>query len=86
MPSSCCRAPGAVPLSDPGTSQDQALQLVVWGTRGSIPSAPDDPSIFGARTSCVEIRAAGRRLVFDAGSGIVELGMSLLADTERSID
>jgi phosphoribosyl 1,2-cyclic phosphodiesterase len=66
--------------------QDRELQLVVWGTRGSIPSAPDDPSIFGARTSCVEIRAGGRRLVFDAGSGIVELGLSLLADPGREID
>ncbi|WP_062212595.1 MBL fold metallo-hydrolase [Aureimonas sp. AU12] len=59
---------------------------MIWGARGSIPWAPDDPSEYGARTSCVEIRAGARRLAFDAGSGILALGQSLVAEGATDID
>src|SRR5918996_61358 len=48
-----------------------------WGVRGSYPTA--DPSTFaiGGNTSCVEVIVAGRRLIFDAGTGIIPLGKEL---------
>jgi phosphoribosyl 1,2-cyclic phosphodiesterase len=55
------------------------MQLICWGTRGSLPSPGPDTVRFGGRTSCIEVRAAsGRSLVFDAGTGIVPLGERLV--------
>ncbi|WP_082016177.1 MBL fold metallo-hydrolase [Aureimonas altamirensis] len=62
------------------------LRLTIFGARGSIPSAPDDPSEFGARSCCVLVEADGRPLVFDAGSGIVECGRALAADGWNDVD
>ncbi len=50
------------------------LTVRFWGTRGSLPSPGARTSRYGGNTSCVEIRAGGHLLVFDAGSGIRELG------------
>ena len=48
-----------------------------WGTRGSIPTPGHATSIFGGNTTCVEIEAGEELLIFDAGSGLRELGSSL---------
>ncbi len=62
------------------------MRLEVWGARGSIPAAPDDPSAFGARTACVSIEALDRMLVFDAGTGAIALGNRLMAEGRREFD
>ncbi|WP_416358502.1 MBL fold metallo-hydrolase [Aureimonas phyllosphaerae] len=62
------------------------MRLTVWGARGTVPIAPEDPSRYGARTCCVSIEAQGRVLIFDAGTGIVDLGNRLMASGEREID
>ncbi|WP_054535309.1 MBL fold metallo-hydrolase [Herpetosiphon geysericola] len=49
-----------------------------WGVRGSHPSTGAEFSKTGGNTSCVEMRVAGQQLIFDAGTGIVELGHQLL--------
>jgi len=50
-----------------------------WGTRGSIAKAGPGTLRYGGNTSCVEVRADdGTLLVLDAGSGIHELGLSLM--------
>ena len=56
------------------------LTVRFWGTRGSLPSPGPDTSRYGGNTSCVEIRAGEHLLIFDAGSGIRELGNRLLRD------
>jgi ribonuclease BN (tRNA processing enzyme) len=39
----------------------------------------------GGNSSCVEVVAAGRRLIFDAGTGIIELGRQMMREgSERS--
>jgi phosphoribosyl 1,2-cyclic phosphodiesterase len=54
-----------------------------WGTRGSIPSPGPATARYGGNTSCVEIRfGQGRRIIFDAGSGLRALGHALLAHGE----
>lgn len=44
------------------------------GVRGSHPVPGKKTLHFGGNTSCVEVRANGNLLIFDAGTGIIELG------------
>ncbi len=56
-----------------------SLTLRFWGTRGSIPSPGLATSRYGGNTPCVELRTAdGRLVILDAGTGIRELGRSLM--------
>ena len=48
-----------------------------WGVRGSIPTPGPATSFYGGNTSCVEVRADGEIIIFDAGSGIRPLGLQL---------
>ena len=48
-----------------------------WGVRGSYPTTGPSTSEIGGDTSCVEISVAGRRLIFDAGTGIISLGKNI---------
>lgn len=56
---------------------ERAIRVKFWGVRGSYPTV--DPAAFkvGGNTSCVEVQADGRRLIFDAGTGIIPLGKEL---------
>ncbi|HEX8725856.1 MAG TPA: MBL fold metallo-hydrolase [Gemmatimonadaceae bacterium] len=57
-----------------------SLHLRFWGTRGSIPSPGPQTVRFGGNTPCVELRTAdGWLIVLDAGTGLRELGQSLIA-------
>ncbi|RMG20682.1 MAG: MBL fold metallo-hydrolase [Deltaproteobacteria bacterium] len=56
------------------------LTIRFWGTRGSLPSPGPDTTRYGGNTSCVEVRAGEHLLIFDAGTGIRELGNRLLRD------
>ncbi len=50
-----------------------------WGTRGSIPTPGAGTARYGGNTSCVELRSDdGNLFVFDCGTGIRQLGLSLL--------
>jgi phosphoribosyl 1,2-cyclic phosphodiesterase len=51
-----------------------------WGTRGSIATPGPKTLKYGGNTSCVEVRAKNHILVFDAGTGIRELGIKLLEE------
>jgi phosphoribosyl 1,2-cyclic phosphodiesterase len=64
------------------TADQPALHVTCWGTRGSIPSPGPETLRYGGNTSCVEVRAGGRRYVFDAGSGIRALGRRMDAEGE----
>jgi phosphoribosyl 1,2-cyclic phosphodiesterase len=56
------------------------LSLRFWGTRGSIPSPGASTARYGGNTPCIELRTGeGRLVILDAGTGIRELGRSLLA-------
>jgi phosphoribosyl 1,2-cyclic phosphodiesterase len=54
------------------------MKVTFWGTRGSIPTPGPRTSLYGGNTSCVEIRCGRDVLIFDAGTGIRELGLALL--------
>jgi phosphoribosyl 1,2-cyclic phosphodiesterase len=49
-----------------------------WGVRGSIPSPGPNTVRYGGNTPCVEMQVGGKRLIFDAGTGLHVLGQSLL--------
>lgn len=51
-----------------------------WGVRGSIPTPGPQTAGIGGNTSCVEVRAGGRILIFDGGTGLRPLGNSLLKE------
>ncbi|MBI2361397.1 MAG: MBL fold metallo-hydrolase [Deltaproteobacteria bacterium] len=51
-----------------------------WGVRGSYPTSDMGTLHFGGHTSCVEVRAADQRLIFDAGTGIIPLGKQVLKE------
>ena len=55
------------------------LTVQFWGTRGSIPSPGPTTVRYGGNTPCVELRTEdGWLVILDAGTGIRELGRSLL--------
>ena len=57
-----------------------SLRVQFWGTRGSIPSPGPATVRYGGNTPCVEVRtSSGWLIVLDAGTGIRELGRSLIA-------
>jgi phosphoribosyl 1,2-cyclic phosphodiesterase len=55
------------------------VTLRFWGTRGSIPSPGPLTARYGGNTTCFEVRVGERRVIFDAGSGIRQLGLDLLS-------
>src|SRR5215213_1047606 len=56
-----------------------SLSVRFWGTRGSIPSPGSSTVRYGGNTPCLELRTAeGWLIILDAGTGIRELGRSLL--------
>jgi len=56
------------------------MYIRFWGTRGSIPSPGKTTVKYGGNTSCVEVRAGKQILIFDAGTGIRDLGNQLLKE------
>lgn len=54
------------------------LKLKLWGVRGSIPTPESENLGYGGNTSCIEVRLpTGELFIFDAGSGIRNLGAQL---------
>jgi DNA-binding response OmpR family regulator len=53
------------------------LSVSFWGTRGSIAAPGPATTLYGGNTACVELRSGQDILVFDAGTGIRELGLAL---------
>jgi phosphoribosyl 1,2-cyclic phosphodiesterase len=56
------------------------LRLRFWGTRGSVPAPGPDTVRYGGNTPCIEVRTdTDWLIILDAGTGIRELGRSLIA-------
>lgn len=57
------------------------MKVKFWGVRGSIPVPGPATVGVGGNTSCVEVRTDdGILIIFDAGTGIRNLGLSLLQE------
>lgn len=59
-------------------SQSGEFFVRFWGVRGSIAAPGPDTVRYGGNTSCLEVRCGGRLLIFDAGTGLRNLGDALL--------
>lgn len=58
-----------------------SLAVRFWGTRGSIPTPGAHTVRYGGTTPCVELRTdAGGLIILDAGTGIRELGRTLVEE------
>lgn len=55
------------------------LSATFRGVRGSHPVCGAEFLRTGGNTTCLEVRAAGRTLIIDAGTGIIPLGQALAA-------
>lgn len=55
------------------------LSVRFWGVRGSLSCSGPEYVRYGGNTSCLEVRAGDHVLVFDAGTGIRQLGRALAA-------
>ena len=55
------------------------MKIKFWGTRGSIPAPGKDTVEYGGNTTCLEIISEkGDEYIFDAGTGIRDLGNDLM--------
>lgn len=54
------------------------IKIKFWGVRGSIPTPGKYFLKYGGNTPCVEIRCGDTIIILDAGTGLRELGASLL--------
>lgn len=63
-------------VTDTNPVTDFVVQF--WGVRGSIATPGSKTVRYGGNTACVEMRIAGKRLIFDGGTGLRVLGLSLL--------
>jgi len=57
-----------------------------WGVRGSIACPGPRTVRYGGNTSCLEMRCGGRLLIFDAGTGLRDLGNELDGSTPIDAD
>ena len=59
------------------------MEATCWGTRGYIATPGPDTVRFGGNTPCLEVRIGdGRRFIFDAGTGIRPLGVSMMGEAD----
>lgn len=49
-----------------------------WGVRGGIPTPGIETVRYGGNTACIEVKVAGKRLIFDGGTGLRVLGKHLM--------
>jgi phosphoribosyl 1,2-cyclic phosphodiesterase len=63
------------------------MRVRLWGVRGSVPYSTPESIRHGCNTACVEVvdERTHRRLIVDAGSGIVGLGATIEASADVSI-
>jgi phosphoribosyl 1,2-cyclic phosphodiesterase len=61
------------------------MRVTFHGVRGSVPAPGPQTSRYGGNTSCVEVRLSdGSTLALDAGTGLRELGKTLVRESRTS--
>lgn len=63
-------------------SSAAGLSVRFWGVRGTVPCPGPTTLRYGGNTACVEMRCGEQRLIFDAGSGLRELGREMVRTGE----
>lgn len=60
--------------------------VMFWGTRGSIACAGPHTVWYGGNTPCLEVTCGDRRLIFDGGTGLPNLGRQLAKQGQVAAD
>lgn len=62
------------------------MKIKFWGVRGSIPTPGPDTVKYGGNTLCLDLsfRNSERRIIIDAGSGMRQLGDSLISNKQNN--
>lgn len=63
--------------------QSWKMKIDIWGVRGSMPAPSRDFLEYGGHTSCISVDCGETLVVFDAGSGLLELGRRLPPGAKR---
>ena len=66
-------------------NQTSDFSVKFWGVRGSIACAGPEVARYGGNTSCLEVMAGGRRLIFDGGTGLRYLGTELIKQNSGAV-
>ncbi len=74
---------GSISLS---SSDKSPFHVTFWGVRGTLATPGAEHNACGGNTSCVEVRCGERILIFDAGTGIRELGSKLIDGDPLELD
>lgn len=56
------------------------MRIQFWGVRGSAPAPHASALRYGGNTPCVEVRAGNQFFIFDAGTGLRDLGRQLAVE------
>lgn len=74
-------------LDNRGTyCMNKEFEIVFYGVRGSYPVTNKKMLKYGGNTSCVYMKVKGENLIFDAGTGIIDLGDQIVNnDIDASI-
>jgi phosphoribosyl 1,2-cyclic phosphodiesterase len=64
-------------------SDGTKMHVGFWGTRGSISTPGRVTEKYGGNTPCVAIRCQDVQIIFDAGTGIRNLGFDLLEENKK---
>ena len=59
----------------------ESFSVTFWGVRGSHPATGPQTVRYGGNTASVEVRAGNHLIILDAGTGIIELGRRLAAQS-----
>jgi len=65
------------------TTKNEKMFVTFWGTRGSISTPGRITEKYGGNTPCVSVRFGDTKVIFDAGTGIRNLGIELLEEIKR---
>jgi phosphoribosyl 1,2-cyclic phosphodiesterase len=71
-------AVATAPVGSAAPAHPEAFTVRFWGVRGSLATPGLNTLRVGGNTSCVEVRCGSEVLVFDMGTGLKPLGLSLL--------
>ncbi len=61
------------------------IYIDFWGVRGSVPSPGPETIRYGGNTSCISITVENKILILDAGTGIRNLGSTMIEQSDLKI-
>ncbi len=83
IPAAAAYSSSATPFRQ--TLADTHVRHTLWGTRGSTPVPNARFLRHGGNTSCMSVEFGGETFIFDAGTGIRELGLELMKEECRKL-